>query len=614
MCGIIGYTGRSQALPILIGGLTKLEYRGYDSAGVSVFNQDQTHTTYRSAGKLSELQKLTETSKADGMSGIGHTRWATHGEANTVNAHPHSDTYGNLSVVHNGIVENYLELKKELVKKGHIFNSDTDSETIPHLIEHYMNDGATFEEATGMSVGRIRGANAVVAMCNDQPEKIVAFKTGNAGGLIIGYGKDEMLVASDIPAILSHTNTISHMRPGELAILEHNSIKFRDNNGNSIEKEKTVVANNPISMAKGNYRHFMLKEICEQPDAIIASLMGRLSSNKGLFNLADFNLSVEEIKQISKITLTGMGTSLHAAMLARLWMERIAGIPAEWDNSSEFRYREPILEKDSLFISISQSGETADTLAAMEEVRRKNITQITLSNYSNTQASHIADQTLQIRAGLEVGVAATKTFTCSLVTLYTLAIYFGVQREHISPNQAASLTEELSRLPEMIGSVLVNQKQYEELASKYHTSSDFLFLGRGYNYPVALEGALKLKEVSYIHAEGYPAGEMKHGPISLIDDNMPVVALIPKDSLYEKMLNTVNEAKSRGAKVIAIASESDMEISAKVDHVIRIPDVSDSLSPIVATVPLQLIAYYFAVRRGCDVDQPRNLAKSVTVE
>ena len=614
MCGIIGYTGRSQALPILIDGLTKLEYRGYDSAGVSVFNQDQTHTTYRSAGKLSELQKLTETSKADGMSGIGHTRWATHGEANTVNAHPHSDTYGNLSVVHNGIVENYLELKKELIQTGHIFNSDTDSETIPHLIEHYMNEGATFEEAAGMSVGRIRGANAVVVMCNDQPEKIVAFKTGNAGGLIIGYGKDEMLVASDIPAILSHTNTISHMRPGELAILEPNSIKFRDNNGNSVEKGKTVVANNPISMAKGDYRHFMLKEICEQPDAIIASLMGRLSSNKGLFNLADFSLSIEEIKKISKITLTGMGTSLHAAMLARLWMERIAGIPSEWDNSSEFRYRAPHLDKDSLFISISQSGETADTLAAMEEARRKNITQITLCNYLNTQASHIADQTLQIRAGLEVGVAATKTFTCSLVTLYTLAIYFGVQREHISPNQAASLTEELSRLPEMIGSVLVDQKQYEELASKYHTSSDFLFLGRGYNYPVALEGALKLKEVSYIHAEGYPAGEMKHGPISLIDDNMPVVALIPKDSLYEKMLNTVNEAKSRGAIVIAIASESDMEISAKVDHVIRIPDVSDSLSPIVATVPLQLIAYYFAVRRGCDVDQPRNLAKSVTVE
>ncbi|HJO59789.1 MAG TPA: glutamine--fructose-6-phosphate transaminase (isomerizing) [SAR202 cluster bacterium] len=614
MCGIIGYTGRSQALPILIDGLSKLEYRGYDSAGVSVFNENQTHTTYRSAGKLSELQRLTETSKTDGMSGIGHTRWATHGEATAINAHPHSDTYGNLSVVHNGIVENYLELKEELTKMGHIFSSDTDSETIPHLIEHYMNDGATFEEATGMSVGRIRGANAVVVMCNDQPEKIVAFRTGNAGGLIIGYGKDEMLVASDIPAILSHTNTISHMRPGELAILEPNSITFRDNHGNSIEKERTVVANDPLSMAKGDYRHFMLKEICEQPDAIIASLMGRLSSDKGLFNLDDFNLSIEEIKKISKIILTGMGTSLHAAMLARLWMERIAGIPAEWDNSSEFRYREPILEKDSLFISISQSGETADTLAAMEEVREKNIAQITLCNYLNTQASHIADQTLQIRAGLEVAVAGTKTFTCSLVTLYTLAIYFGVQRKHISHNQAASLTEELSRLPEMIGNILVDQRQYEELASRYYTSSDFLFLGRGYSYPVAMEGALKLKEVSYIHAEGYPAGEMKHGPISLINDNMPVVALIPKDSLYEKMLNTVNEVKSRGAIVIAVASESDTEINGKVDHVIRIPDVSDSLSPIVATVPLQLISYYFAVRRGCDVDQPRNLAKSVTVE
>ena len=614
MCGIIGYTGYSQALPILLDGLSKLEYRGYDSAGISVFSKDQTHTTYRSAGKLYELKKLTETSKATGVSGIGHTRWATHGEANTINAHPHSDTYGNLSVVHNGIVENYLDLKQELTNKGHLFNSDTDSETIPHLIEHYMKNGASFEEATEKGASRIKGANAVVVMCNDQPDKIVAFRTGNAGGVIIGYGTNEMLVASDIPAILGYTNTISHLLPGELAILEPNSVEFKDRDGNSIEKEKTVLANDPISLAKGDYRHFMLKEICEQPNAIIASLMGRLSSEEGLFSSDDLNLTVKEIKKISKIMLAGMGTSLHAAMLARLWMERIAGIPSEWDNSSEFRYREPILDKNSLFISVSQSGETADTLAAMEEVKSKNISQITLCNYLNTQASRIADQTLQIRAGLEVGVAATKTFTCSLVTLYALAIYFGLQKETIEKNEAAELIEELTRLPEMIGKVLTNQSQYQKLASIYHNSSDFLFLGRGYNYPVALEGALKLKEVSYIHAEGYPAGEMKHGPISLIDESMPVVAMIPKDALYEKMLNTVNEAKSRGAIVIAIASESDDEIEQKVDHVIRVPDVSDSLSPIVNSVPLQLISYYFAVRRGCDVDQPRNLAKSVTVE
>ena len=614
MCGIIGYTGQSEALPILLEGLSRLEYRGYDSAGISVFNKNKTHTTYRAAGKLNELKKLTETSKATGLSGIGHTRWATHGEANTINAHPQSDTYGNLSVVHNGIVENYLDLKQELTNEGHLFNSDTDTETIPHLIEHYMNDGTGFEEAAEKSAARIKGANAVVVMCNDQPDKIVAFRTGNAGGVLIGYGDNEMLVASDIPAILGYTNTISHLLPGELAVLHPNSVQFKDQDGNPIKKEKTFDPNDPISIAKGDYRHFMLKEICEQPDAIIASLMGRLSSEEGLFSLEDLNLTADDINKISKVTLTGMGTSLHAAMLARLWMERIAGIPSEWDNSSEFRYREPLLDENSLFISISQSGETADTLAAMEEAKKKNISQITLCNYSNTQASRIADQTLQIRAGLEIGVAATKTFTCSLVTLYALAIYLGVQREKINGKEAAKLIEELFRLPEMIGTVLANQGQYEELATLYHSSSDFLFLGRGYNYPIALEGALKLKEVSYIHAEGYPAGEMKHGPISLIDESMPVVALVPKDELYEKMMNTINEAKSRGAIVIAVASESDTEIEQKVDHVIRIPDASDSLSPIVASIPMQLISYYFAVRRGCDVDQPRNLAKSVTVE
>ena len=477
-----------------------------------------------------------------------------------------------------------------------------------------MNDWTGFEVAAEKSAASIKGANAVVVMCNDQPDKIVAFRTGNAGGVLIGYGDNEMLVASDIPAILGYTNTISHLLPGELAVLHPNSVQFKDQEGNPIKKEKTFVPNDPISLAKGDYRHFMLKEICEQPDAIIASLMGRLSSKEGLFSLEDLNLTADDINKISKVTLTGMGTSLHAAMLARLWMERIAGIPSEWDNSSEFRYREPLLDENSLFISISQSGETADTLAAMEEAKKKNISQITLCNYSNTQASRIADQTLQIRAGLEIGVAATKTFTCSLVTLYALAIYLGVQREKINGKEAAKLIEELFRLPEMIGTVLANQDQYEELATLYHSSSDFLFLGRGYNYPIALEGALKLKEVSYIHAEGYPAGEMKHGPISLIDESMPVVALVPKDELYEKMMNTINEAKSRGAIVIAVASESDTEIEQKVAHVIRIPDVSDSLSPIVASIPMQLISYYFAVRRGCDVDQPRNLAKSVTVE
>jgi glucosamine--fructose-6-phosphate aminotransferase (isomerizing) len=615
MCGIIGYTGNQQALPILMQGLNNLEYRGYDSAGLSIFYKDNTHETIRTQGKVVSLNRITHTLNLKGTAGIGHTRWATHGDPSIENAHPHTDSVGNLSVVHNGIVENHTELRNELINSGHKFKSDTDTETIPHLIESYMNTSPIgFEEAVIKSANRIKGANAIVIMSNDQPDTIMAVKLGNAGGLVIGIGDGEVWISSDMMTMAPHTNRIVHMESNEIAKLTPDSVVLKTLKGITITKTPILVANDPVSAAKGKFRHFMLKEIHEQPESLISTLSGRITLKKNAVKFRDLSMSIDNIKNIDKITLTGMGTSLHAAMIARLWIEKISGIPSEWDNSSEFRYRSPIINKNNLFISISQSGETADTLAAMEEISKNNGNQITLCNYPNTQSSRIANETLQIRAGLEIGVAASKTFTCSLLTLYLLAIHMGSITGNLSETEASQMISEISRLPELIGKILQSTTHYEKLADKFHNKSDFLFLGRGINYPMALEGALKLKEISYIHAEGYPAGEMKHGPISLIDENMPIVAIVPKDSMYDKMINNINEAKSRGGTIIAIASDNDTEIGSIADHTIYIPQCSELITPIIAAIPLQLLAYHIAVRRGCDVDQPRNLAKSVTVE
>ena len=614
MCGIIGYTGHRPAAPILMEGLASLEYRGYDSAGIAVLSPNGDPQVRKSSGKLSRLKAALENGLPDGFTGLGHTRWATHGGPTDDNAHPHADCANEVTVVHNGIVENYLELKRQLVDGGHVFSSQTDSECIPHLIESYLSEEYTLEGAVRETAGRIRGSNAVVAISRREPGTVVAFRLGNAGGIVVGYGDNEMLLASDIPALLPHTRRVVYLADGEMVTVNPEGAGYSLLDGSRIEKTVAYVPYDSMSAAKGEYKHFMLKEINEQPRAVIDTLGARVSFDSFSVHLDELPFSDQEINTFDRVVLLGMGTSLHAAMVGRTWIESLARIPAEADNSSEFRYRDPVIDEKTLVVSISQSGETADTLAAMEEAARKGAHQITLCNYEGTQTTRIADATILIRAGLEIGVASSKTFVCSLTALYILALFLGIKRGTLDRERLQTELQDLARLPEMLGTLLSDQDQYEALARKYASRSDFLYLGRGINFPLAMEGALKLKEISYIHAEGYQAGEMKHGPISLIDETMPVVALAPRDALYEKMLNNVSEAKARGGTVIAVATEGDTDIADKADDVIYIPAASPMVIPMLMAVPMQLLAYCIAVRRGCDVDQPRNLAKSVTVE
>ena len=614
MCGIIAYTGERPAAPILLEGLTSLEYRGYDSAGIAVIGPDRELQVHKSSGKLSNLRATLRNGLPEGTTGIGHTRWATHGGPTDFNAHPHMDCRGEVTVVHNGIVENYLELRQELRAGGHEFSSETDAECIPHLIESYMREEYSLEEAVRETAGRIRGANAVVVVSKAEPSKIVGFRLGNAGGIVVGYGEGEMLLASDLPALLPHTRRVAYLAGGEMVIMTERECRYNLLDGTKIQKTASHVPYDPLSAAKGEYKHFMLKEIHEQPEVVIDTLRGRVSFESASIELDGLPYSDEEIADFNRVVLLGMGTSLHAAMVGRAWMESLARIVAEVDNSSEFRYRDPVIDDGTLVVSVCQSGETADTLAGMEEARRKGARQITLCNYDGTQTTRVADGTILIRAGLEIGVASSKTFVGSLTALFLLALHLGIKRGTVEGPRVRDLVQELARLPNMLGTLLADQTQYEALAQQYAGRSNFLYLGRGINFPLAMEGALKLKELSYIHGEGYPAGEMKHGPISLIDENMPVVALIPRDRLYEKMLSNVNEVKARGGIVIAVASEGDTDIAARADHVIYIPRTSDLLTPILMAVPMQLLAYHIAERRGCDIDQPRNLAKTVTVE
>ena len=614
MCGIIGYIGDRAAAPIILEGLGALEYRGYDSAGIAVLDADGMPQLYKSAGKLSRLRSILSNGLPDGSSGVGHTRWATHGGPTDFNAHPHTDCSGDVMVVHNGIFENYLDLKRELAAKGHIFDSQTDAECIPHLIESYMQDGFTLEEAARAAASRIEGANAVVVLSRKEPDKIVSFKLGNAGGIVIGYGDDEMLLASDIAALLPHVRNVAYLAVGEMATVTREKVRYARIDGTPVKKKASPVSYGAMTATKGEYSHFMLKEIHEQPDAVLDTLRGRVQFEPPGIVMPEFTFTDDEVKRISRAIIIGMGTSMHAGMVGRMWMESMAGIACEVDNSSEFRYRDAVMDENTLVISISQSGETADTLGAMDLAKRRGARQLTLCNYEGTQSTRIADAVLPIRAGLEISVAGTKTFVCSLVTLYALAAYLGVKRGRIGEQRLAKIVQELAHLPEMLGLLISAQSQYERLALKYARRGNFLFLGRGKNYPLAMEGALKLKEISYIHAEGYPAGEMKHGPISLIDRKMPVVALVPQDELYDKMLSNVSEVRARRGSVIAVAAEGDEQIWEKADEVIRVPRASANITPILNAIPMQLLAYYIAVERGCDVDQPRNLAKSVTVE
>jgi len=614
MCGIIGYTGLRAAAPILMEGLASLEYRGYDSAGIAVISPNGETVVRRAPGKLSQLRATLENGLPEGASGIGHTRWATHGGPTEINAHPHADCRNEVMVAHNGIVENYLELKQELLESDHHFTSETDAECIPHLIEGYLAEEYSLEEAVRATAGRIRGANAVVVMSARDPEKIVGFRLGHAGGIVVGYGQNEMLVASDLPALLPHTREVVYLAGGEMVTLTRQAAHYTLLDDTPIEKTISHVAYDPESAARGAYAHFMLKEIDEQPQAVLDTMRGRVSFGGARVELEDMPFSDEEMRGFKRVLFLGMGTSLHAAMVGRWWMETLARVSSEADNSSEFRYRDAVIDESTLIVSVSQSGETADTLAAMEEATRKTVRQLTLCNHEGAQSTRMADGTILLRAGLEIGVAASKTFVCSLTALYMLAIHMGANRGVLGEERLRALVQELARLPEMLGALLADHEPYKALARQYADRSDFLFLGRGNNYPLAMEGALKLKELSYIHAEGYPAGEMKHGPISLIDENMPVVALVPRDDLYDKMLNNVNEVKARDGIVIAIATEGDTDVAEKADHVIYLPKASTMVTPILAALPMQLLAYYLAVQRGCDVDKPRNLAKTVTVE
>ncbi len=616
MCGIIGYTGPRSATPILLEGLTSLEYRGYDSAGIAVLSPNGDATVSKASGKLGNLKaKLNNGHSPEGTIGIGHTRWATHGDPTDFNAHPHADCSNDVVVVHNGIVENYIELKKQLIGQGHRFASQTDTECIPHLVESFLAEEMPLEQAVRATASRIRGANAIVVVSRRFPDRIVAVRLGNAGGIVVGYGNNEMVLASDIPAILPHTRDICYLAGGEMVSLTRTSAVYSTLDGASVHKEVSHVDYDAMAAVKGDYAHFMLKEIHEQPEAMMDTLRGRLSGDYSSVHLEELaRFTDEELRSIERVVLLGMGTSLHAGMVGRNWLEMFARVPAESDNSSEFRYRDPVINERTLVVSISQSGETADTLAAMDEAVHKHCRQITLCNYAGTQTTRVADATILIRAGLEIGVAASKTFVCSLTALCLLALSLGIRRGTISGERVSELVSELVRVPQLMGRLLADQRQYREIAALYADRRDFLFLGRGLNFPLAMEGALKLKEISYIHAEGYPAGEMKHGPISLIDPSMPVVALMPQDHVHEKMLSNINEVKARGGIVIAIATEGDEAAATKADHTIYIPKVAEELTPLLTAIPMQLLAYHIAVLRGCDVDQPRNLAKSVTVE
>ncbi len=614
MCGIIGYTGSMQVHPILINGLTNLEYRGYDSSGIAVIDKNGEIVVRKSQGKLNDLILSLDSNPIEGIIGIGHTRWATHGEPSHKNAHPHGDCSSSITVVHNGIVENYREIKAELISDGHAFKSDTDSEVIPHLIESQLSLGFDLKQSIRNVATKIMGAHAVVIISKDIPNTIIAFKKGNAGGIVIGETQSGMMIASDLTAIIPYTHQVNYLEPNEIAYITPNSTNYESLDGTNLEKTMRSIPYDPISAVKGQYKHFMIKEISEQPEATIATLGGRLSFDSPSVQLDEIPFSELHVKDINRVIFIGMGTSYNASIVGKHIMEQLAGIHAEAENASEFRYNKPILGKQTLVVAISQSGETADTLAAMEMAKAEGAYVINICNTEGSQSNRLANATLYLRAGPEIGVASTKTYLCSLEAIYLLALDFGSKTGYLDQHQVRESLISLSKLPDMIGTIIANNNPYIELADKFYRKTNFLFLGRGINYPTALEGALKLKEISYIHSEGCAGGEMKHGPIALIDENMPVLAIAPKDHLYNKMMNNIAEVKARGGTVIALATKGDTNIANIADEVIYIPAIEYLLTPILAVVPLQLLAYNIAIKRGCDVDQPRHLAKSVTVE
>ena len=615
MCGIIGYIGSKPVVPVLLEGLRRMEYRGYDSAGVAVVSPEGI-ALRRSAGKLANLEQAIRVDPVEGLYGVGHTRWATHGRPTEENAHPHRDCTGRIVVVHNGIIENYLELKKELKSQGHEFKTETDTEIVAHLVEREMRDDG-LENAVRRALTFMRGMFAIVLVSVEDPEKIVAVRNGPP--IVVGLGKDEFFVASDIPAILAHTRDVVFLGDEEMAVITRSGVQFTDYHGRAVSKTTQRVMWDPIAAEKGGHKHFMLKEIYEQPTAARDTILARVSLDRGQIFLESLNISEETLRAVQKVSIIACGTSWHAGLVGKYLVEALGQIPVEVDYGSEYRYRNPIVAAaNELAVVITQSGETADTLAALREAKRKGAHSIAICNVVGSMATREAEGTVYTHAGPEIGVASTKAFTAQLVALQLLALYMAQVRSALTPTQIRNHIAELLQIPQIIEQTIKASAAMEKVAERFYNRSDFLFLGRGINYPIALEGALKLKEISYIHAEGYPAGEMKHGPIALIDERMPVVAIAPDDHVFEKMIGNVQEAKARGGSVIALTTEGDARMAAVLDPqrdvMVPLPSTTPLLTPIVMTVPLQFLAYHIAVRRGCDVDQPRNLAKSVTVE
>jgi glutamine---fructose-6-phosphate transaminase (isomerizing) len=619
MCGIVGYVGNKQVVPLIIDGLRKLEYRGYDSAGIAVVDERKDLEIRRAEGKLRNLEECIRLNPLDGNYGIGHTRWATHGRPTEENAHPHRDCTERVVVVHNGIIENYLKLKEMLRAKGHEFKTETDTEIIAHLIEEYLKDGRNFEEAVRETVKQLHGIFALSIIHADEPDTVIAVKEG--APIVVGLGDGEFFVASDIPPILQHTRDVFYLGDKEIAVLTKDSVRVTDFDGNPVEPKRQRITWDPIMAEKGGFKHFMLKEIYEQPRAVRDTVRGRISLDTGNIYLDQMNISEDDFRAVTSVKIAACGTSWHAGIAGKYMIEQLARLSVEVDYASEFRYRDPVLDENTLLIVISQSGETADTIAAMREAKNAGCKALAICNVQGSMIHREADGTILTHAGPEIGVASTKAFTSQMIALYLFALYLGQLRGKIDEAAAKFHAQELAELPLKIEHLLNDADSIEELSREFFRSQDFLYLGRGINFPVALEGALKLKEISYIHAEGYPAGEMKHGPNALIDEKLPVVVVNTREEgnraselRYEKTHSNIVEVKARDGIVISVLTEGDEMSSHVSDHVIEIPATSDLLAPILSIVPLQLLAYHIAVRRGCDVDQPRNLAKSVTVE
>ena len=614
MCGIIGYTGRRPAGPILIDGLRRLEYRGYDSAGIALFDGRDGLYVARAAGKVEQLASKIEGTLPPASAGIGHTRWATHGGATDENAHPHLDPAGRVAVVHTGIIENFVALRRPYLERGVAFGSETDTEVLAHLIADDLADGIDLADAVRHVMTLTEGAYALVAIARDEPGRIVAARVGNAGGIVIGQGDGERIVASDLAVVLPHTREVTFLEPGEVADVRADEVRYTTADGAPLAKTIELQSYDPVSAVKGRFKHFMLKEIHEQPEGALDTLRGRYLIDPPRVEMDGVPFSTQQLRELRRVVLIGMGTSMHAAMVGRHYIERFARIPAEVDNAAEFRYRGPVLDEHTLVVSISQSGETVDLLAAMEEARRAGCPQITICNTPGAQTTRVADGTIYMRMGPEIAVASTKCLVGAMLALHGLALHLGRARGTLDRELERAQVEAALHIPAAIGDTLLLAPHIEALAGKYSASEHFLFLGRGLSYPMAMEGALKLKEVSYIHAEGSPAGDMKHGPIALTDEHRPTVAIALNDEVHDKMRSNIEQLKARRGPVIALVSRGDSSLDTIADDVIAVPEVDPALTPFVSVIVMQLLAYYIALRRGADLDQPRNLAKTVTVE